>query len=157
MFYSGSAVFNILFVIGMCALFSKTVKVTFKTIPLHYGCGFIFIFIFLKILQLTWWPLFRDCSFYSIALITYVLPRIFIAHFNLIHIWLFFSSLIICFSDYTIEWWEALLLLCIYIAYVTFMKFNQSIEGFVKRVIYKNKVTRVSSSDQLVSYARLKR
>ena len=36
----GSAVFNILFVIGMCALFSKTV------------------------LHLTWWPLFRDCAFY---------------------------------------------------------------------------------------------
>ena len=36
----GSAVFNILFVIGMCALFSKTV------------------------LHLTWWPLFRDCTFY---------------------------------------------------------------------------------------------
>ncbi|EDS36458.1 conserved hypothetical protein [Culex quinquefasciatus] len=37
----GSAVFNILFVIGMCALFSKT------------------------LLTLTWWPLFRDCTFYS--------------------------------------------------------------------------------------------
>ena len=36
----GSAVFNILFVIGMCALLSKTV------------------------LHLTWWPLFRDCAFY---------------------------------------------------------------------------------------------
>ena len=33
----GSAVFNVLFVIGMCALFSK------------------------EILELTWWPLFRDC------------------------------------------------------------------------------------------------
>ena len=42
----GSAVFNILFVISMCAIFSKTV------------------------LELTWWPLFRDVSFYSIILIT---------------------------------------------------------------------------------------
>ena len=33
----GSAVFNVLFVIGMCAIFSK------------------------DILALTWWPLFRDC------------------------------------------------------------------------------------------------
>ena len=41
----GSAVFNILFVIGMCALFSKGV------------------------LLLTWWPLFRDVAFYSLSLI----------------------------------------------------------------------------------------
>ena len=45
----GSAVFNILFVIGMCALFSKTV------------------------LHPTWWPLFRDCTFYSISLITLII------------------------------------------------------------------------------------
>jgi len=36
----GSAVFNVLFVIGMCALFSK------------------------EVLTLTWWPLFRDCMYY---------------------------------------------------------------------------------------------
>ena len=41
----GSAVFNILFVIGMCGLLSH------------------------EVLQLTWWPLFRDCSFYIISLV----------------------------------------------------------------------------------------
>ena len=40
----GSAVFNILFVISMCALLARTV------------------------LTLTWWPLFRDSIFYAIAL-----------------------------------------------------------------------------------------
>ncbi len=45
----GSAVFNILFVLSMCAIFSKSV------------------------LELTWWPLFRDVSFYSLILITLVL------------------------------------------------------------------------------------
>lgn len=40
----GSAVFNILFVIAMCALLAKS------------------------ILALTWWPLFRDSIFYAIAL-----------------------------------------------------------------------------------------
>lgn len=40
----GSAVFNILFVISMCALLAKS------------------------ILVLTWWPLFRDSIFYAIAL-----------------------------------------------------------------------------------------
>ena len=100
----GSAVFNILFVIGMCALFSKTV------------------------LYLTWWPLFRDCTFYSISLLT----------------------LITFFLDEKIFWWEAAILLGIYAGYVIFMKFNASSEKFVKKLLYKNKVTRVRSTDHLV-------
>ena len=100
----GSAVFNILFVIGMCALFSKTV------------------------LHLTWWPLFRDCAFYSISLLT----------------------LIAFFLDEKIIWYEALALLCIYFCYVLFMKINVQAEKFVKRLLYKNKVTRVRSTDHLV-------
>ncbi len=40
----GSAVFNVLFVIGMCAIFSK------------------------DILTLTWWPLARDCAYYGMGL-----------------------------------------------------------------------------------------
>ncbi|XP_062546122.1 sodium/potassium/calcium exchanger Nckx30C isoform X2 [Armigeres subalbatus] len=100
----GSAVFNILFVIGMCALFSKT------------------------LLTLTWWPLFRDCTFYSVSLLT----------------------LIYFFRDNSIEWWEALVLFIIYITYAVFMKFNQTVERCVKKIIYKNKVTRVRSTDQLM-------
>ena len=89
----GSAVFNILFVIGMCALFSKTV------------------------LHLTWWPLFRDCTFYSISLIT----------------------LILFFVDNYIRWWEALLLLCVYFLYVLFMKYNEQAERAIKRLISKKR------------------
>jgi len=100
----GSAVFNILFVIGMCALFSKTV------------------------LHLTWWPLFRDCTFYSVALIT----------------------LILFFVDNFIMWWEALLLLFVYVLYVVFMKFNANAEKGVKRMLSSNRVTRVTSTDHLV-------
>nr|XP_023018100.1 sodium/potassium/calcium exchanger Nckx30C isoform X1 [Leptinotarsa decemlineata] len=100
----GSAVFNILFVIGMCAIFSKTV------------------------LTLTWWPLFRDCFFYSASLVT----------------------LIIFFSDNLIQWYEALVLFGFYVGYVSFMKWNQPMERLVKRLIYKNKVTRVRSTDQLM-------
>lgn len=100
----GSAVFNILFVIGMCAIFSKTV------------------------LSLTWWPLFRDCFFYSVSLIT----------------------LIMFFKDNNIYWYEALVLFSFYIAYVSFMKWNQPMERLVKKIIYKNKVTRVRSTDQLM-------
>ncbi|KAJ7384499.1 hypothetical protein OS493_021128 [Desmophyllum pertusum] len=95
----GSAVFNVLFVIGMCAVFSK------------------------EILKLTWWPLFRDCMFYSIAVIV----------------------LIAFFTNESIEWWEALLLMIIYFVYVTFMKFNHRIERWVKSLLKSNKVSALDS------------
>ena len=95
----GSAVFNVLFVIGMCAVFSK------------------------EILKLTWWPLFRDCMFYSIALIV----------------------LIVFFTDEKIEWWEALILIITYFLYVTFMKYNHKIERSVKRLLKSNKVSTLDS------------
>ncbi|XP_035435078.1 sodium/potassium/calcium exchanger Nckx30C isoform X1 [Spodoptera frugiperda] len=100
----GSAVFNILFVIGACALFSRTT------------------------LTLTWWPLFRDCSFYSVSLLV----------------------LIYCFRDSEIYWQEALVLFSLYGAYVLFMRWNQPVERALKKLIYKNKVTRVRSTDQLM-------
>ncbi|XP_072232553.1 sodium/potassium/calcium exchanger 2-like isoform X2 [Leuresthes tenuis] len=93
----GSAVFNILFVIGMCAIFSK------------------------EILNLTWWPLFRDVSFYILDLI----------------------MLIIFFLDNIISMWESITLLSAYAAYVIFMKFNSKVEGFVKGCMHKNQVVEV--------------
>ncbi|XP_029695867.1 sodium/potassium/calcium exchanger 2 isoform X6 [Takifugu rubripes] len=93
----GSAVFNILFVIGMCAIFSK------------------------EILNLTWWPLFRDVSFYILDLIL----------------------LIVFFLDNVISVWESLTLLSGYAAYVIFMKFNSSVEAFVKDCVNKNQVVEV--------------
>ncbi|XP_072258716.1 sodium/potassium/calcium exchanger 1 isoform X2 [Pyxicephalus adspersus] len=89
----GSAVFNILFVIGTCALFSR------------------------EILNLTWWPLFRDVSFYILDLI----------------------MLIIFFLDNVILWWESFLLLTSYGLYVLFMKFNVQVERLVKSQLSKRK------------------
>ncbi|XP_071586282.1 sodium/potassium/calcium exchanger 2 isoform X2 [Heliangelus exortis] len=97
----GSAVFNILFVIGMCALFSK------------------------EILNLTWWPLFRDVSFYIIDLI----------------------FLIIFFLDNFIMWWESVTLLTAYICYVAFMKFNVQVEEWVKTFLNRNKVEKAATAD----------
>uniref|UniRef100_H0VP36 Sodium/potassium/calcium exchanger 1 n=1 Tax=Cavia porcellus TaxID=10141 RepID=H0VP36_CAVPO len=79
-------VFNILFVIGTCSLFSR------------------------EVLHLTWWPLFRDVSFYILDL----------------------SMLIIFFLDSLIAWWESLLLLLAYALYVFTMKWNKQIEVWVK-------------------------
>ena len=81
----GSAVFNILFVISMCAIFSKTV------------------------LELTWWPLFRDVSFYSIILI----------------------SLMYCFYDSKIYWWVQIFfcwILHLFHSFWTFQIFQVLIE-----------------------------
>ncbi|XP_075415041.1 sodium/potassium/calcium exchanger 2 isoform X2 [Tenrec ecaudatus] len=97
----GSAVFNILFVIGMCALFSR------------------------EILNLTWWPLFRDVSFYIVDLI----------------------MLIIFFLDNVIMWWESLLLLSAYFTYVIFMKFNVQVEKWAKKMISRNKVVKVTAPE----------
>ncbi|XP_051896647.1 sodium/potassium/calcium exchanger 1 [Pristis pectinata] len=88
----GSAVFNILFVIGMCAIFSR------------------------EILHLTWWPLFRDVSFYILDLL----------------------MLIVFFLDNVIRWWESLCLLGGYLAYVSFMKYNGKVEQWFKRLITNN-------------------
>ncbi|XP_060708820.1 sodium/potassium/calcium exchanger 1 [Hemiscyllium ocellatum] len=99
----GSAVFNILFVIGMCAIFSR------------------------EILHLTWWPLFRDVSFYILDLI----------------------MLIIFFLDNLIEWWESFLLLSAYISYVCFMKFNGKMERWFKgNVIQNSNLVKVMSMIQ---------
>ncbi|XP_075891497.1 sodium/potassium/calcium exchanger 2-like isoform X8 [Nelusetta ayraudi] len=93
----GSAVFNILFVIGMCAIFSK------------------------EILNLTWWPLFRDVSFYIMDLIL----------------------LIVFFLDNIITVWESVTLISGYAAYVVFMKFNSKVENFAKDCMHKNQVVEV--------------
>ncbi|KAJ0069826.1 hypothetical protein NL108_015045 [Boleophthalmus pectinirostris] len=80
----GSAVFNVLFVTGTCALFSR------------------------EALRLTWWPLFRDVSFYVLDLILLVLFLL----------------------DGVILWWESLMLVGGYCLYVVFMKYNVQIERF---------------------------
>ena len=78
----GSAVFNVLFVIAACAFASA------------------------KALDLTAWPLIRDTSFYSTALLL----------------------LVYFFQDDSIEWYEALILFVLYFCYVGFMKFNGAFE-----------------------------
>ncbi|KAM6119261.1 sodium/potassium/calcium exchanger 1 [Pterocles gutturalis] len=95
----GSAVFNILFVIGTCALFSR------------------------EILHLTWWPLFRDISFYIVDLL----------------------MLILFFLDSVIDWWESLLLLTAYATYVFTMKQNVYLERWVKQELSK-KLTAVQAA-----------
>ncbi|KAE9548532.1 hypothetical protein FO519_008257 [Halicephalobus sp. NKZ332] len=92
----GSATFNILCVLAFCTLFSK------------------------KILYLTWWPLFRDMSFYVVALL----------------------CLVLFFIDEAIDWHEALTMFVIYVIYGIFMKYNSQIERLVKSKIFKGSAAR---------------
>ncbi|XP_032824397.2 sodium/potassium/calcium exchanger 2-like [Petromyzon marinus] len=101
----GSAVFNILFVIGMCAVFSR------------------------ELLTLTWWPIFRDVSFYVLDLL----------------------MLIIFFLDNSIAWWESTLLLGGYASYVVFMKYNAHIEAWVKARLPRSKATRSNANGDKAS------
>lgn len=88
----GSAVFNVLFVIGMCAIYSK------------------------ELLELTWWPLFRDCVYYT---------------FGLSMLAIFFKAV----SSDVIEWWESLILWILYFVYVLIMKYNVEIHDWFTGLI----------------------
>mmetsp|Transcript_114090 Transcript_114090/g.233467 ORF Transcript_114090/g.233467 Transcript_114090/m.233467 type:complete len:519 (+) Transcript_114090:2-1558(+) len=87
----GSAVFNVLFVIGLCGFAAP------DGIPL------------------TWWPLFRDCSYYIFGL----------------------GVLAYCASDQLISLGEAIILFCCYLVYCTIMWHNERIERCVDRRIRK--------------------
>lgn len=96
----GSAVFNVLFVIGMCALQTPDAFAPLK---------------------LTWWPLFRDCTYYVITL--FCLAFWFIGP-----------------TVGAISFWEALLQFALYIGYVYLMSKNEKLEKWVKRSFGSNKV-----------------
>ena len=80
----GSAVFNVLFVIGMCSLLSKSV------------------------LELTWWPLFRDSTYYAIGLLVLA---IFVG----------------VKGPGEIDLVEALILFVMYFGYIVIMAFNETL------------------------------
>ncbi len=86
----GSAVFNVLFVIGACAIFSKGVLV------------------------LSWWPLFRDATYYTIGLLVLAI---------------FFGTGPTAEGESagaaSMDWYECLILLILYIGYVIMMKHNR--------------------------------
>lgn len=86
----GSAVFNVLFVIAMCSFLSQDV------------------------LTLTWWPLFRDCTYYAISLLVLA----------------FFVGLN---SKEEIELYEACILFGMYFGYVLLMKYHDRIYACIVR------------------------
>ena len=99
----GSAVFNVLFVIGCCAMFTKDELV------------------------LTWWPLFRDCTYYSIGL---VVLAIFVG----------------ISGKGGVTWYEALILFLMYIVYVIIMANNGRLYKLVTGKTLKSEIERDEES-----------
>jgi Ca2+/Na+ antiporter len=91
----GSAVFNVLFVIAMCSVLAN------------------------ELLVLTWWPLFRDASYYAIGLVVLSL----------------FTGVI---SPDIIEMWEAIVLFVMYLVYILIMWQNANLYKMItgKVLIY---------------------
>ncbi|XP_071168205.1 probable sodium/potassium/calcium exchanger CG1090 [Mytilus edulis] len=78
----GSAVYNVMFVISICALFAGMV------------------------VHLNWWPLFRDCAFYTLSVL----------------------ALAYVIYDENVYWYESLGLVIFYIFYIVLMFFNSKLE-----------------------------
>ena len=95
----GSAVFNVLFVIGLCALVVPGGEV-----------------------PLTWWPLFRDCSYYIVGLAV--------------------LAVLVKGGD-SMNWYEAIILFLMYIGYVTIMFFNEKLETFFTKLFKMEKNAKV--------------
>ncbi|XP_076313669.1 sodium/potassium/calcium exchanger 4-like [Tachypleus tridentatus] len=81
----GSAVFNVLFVIGICGVFAG------------------------RVIILSWWPLFRDSSYYALTVVV----------------------LIIIIYDNTVSWYESLVMLIFYVIYILLLKFNTELKQLV--------------------------
>jgi K+-dependent Na+/Ca+ exchanger-like protein len=93
----GSAIFNVLFVIGMCGIAGARAP---------------------KPLALTAYPLARDSCFYMVDL----------------------AVLVYCFSDQYIQWYEAVLLFGLYIAYCVFMSQSEKIENRIADKLQYNEL-----------------
>ncbi|KAL4622953.1 sodium/potassium/calcium exchanger 3-like [Arapaima gigas] len=83
----GSAVFNILVIIGVCGIFAG------------------------QTVNLSWWPLFRDCVFYICSVL----------------------ALILLCDVCLLSRWETIILISMYGIYILIMKFNSQIWGFVEQ------------------------
>ncbi|XP_069140170.1 probable sodium/potassium/calcium exchanger CG1090 [Argopecten irradians] len=81
----GSAVYNVMFVISVCALLAGMV------------------------VYLNWWPLIRDCVFYSLSV----------------------GALALVILDENIYWYEALGLVLFYMVYIVIMYYNSKIEAWL--------------------------
>ncbi|GFO16432.1 sodium/potassium/calcium exchanger [Plakobranchus ocellatus] len=85
----GSAIYNVMFVVSVCGLAARSA------------------------VQLSWWPLIRDCLAYLVSIV----------------------ALVVVIMDEVIRWYESIIFLALYVLYIVFMFFNQPLEKyFVQRL-----------------------
>ncbi|KAJ8314335.1 hypothetical protein KUTeg_008896 [Tegillarca granosa] len=92
----GSAVFNVLVIIGVCGVFAGMV------------------------VTLTWWPLVRDCLYYTLSVL----------------------AMILVINDGEVYWYEALILFLMYVIYIIIMYFNKRLEDYFEGLYEKFKARR---------------
>lgn len=85
----GSAIFNILVIVGATGVIACKDQETGEPKPL----------------KIWWYPLSRDCFFYSLSIV----------------------ELMVVISDEEVMWYEGLIMFCTYILYCVYMKFNPAI------------------------------
>ncbi|XP_033756814.1 sodium/potassium/calcium exchanger 3-like [Pecten maximus] len=108
----GSAVYNVMFVISVCALLAGMV------------------------VYLNWWPLIRDCVFYSLSV----------------------AALSLVILDGNIYWYEALGLVLFYLVYIVIMYYNSKLEAWiVPKVKWCGQAaTRKKEPESIVLYDKLR-
>ncbi|XP_061542736.1 sodium/potassium/calcium exchanger 3-like isoform X2 [Phycodurus eques] len=143
----GSAVFNVLVIIGICGIFAG------------------------QPISLSWWPLFRDAVFYILSIIVLIVVRnpaqepqltfssqhkaqVILAldntsqfeylPFNLLHeqtmtnvLFLYFLVNLQVIYDEKVQWWETIILISMYGIYIIIMKFNGSLCSLVERYCHR--------------------
>ncbi|KAI8482088.1 hypothetical protein Bbelb_401750 [Branchiostoma belcheri] len=136
----GSAVFNLLFIVGLCGLMVGTVRPVTHIVglcglmvgtvrpvthivglcglmvgtvrPVTHIVGLCGLMVGTQAITLTLWPLLRDCSIYLISV----------------------AALVIVMYDEQVHWYEACVLVCLYCLYVVLMYFNRQLSsGFNRR------------------------
>ncbi|XP_033101122.1 sodium/potassium/calcium exchanger 3-like isoform X2 [Anneissia japonica] len=96
----GSAVFNILIIIGICALFAG------------------------QVVSLTWWPLFRDTTVYSVSI----------------------ATLIYVIHDGKVQWYESLVMLLLYAVYIFIMWLNPKLYSKIERRSEKRRLKKAEKA-----------
>ncbi|ELW55808.1 Sodium/potassium/calcium exchanger 4 [Tupaia chinensis] len=103
----GSAVFNILCIIGVCGLFAGQVGGCWLAGVLCEGQA-VLTLPARQVVRLTWWAVCRDSVYYTLSVIV----------------------LIAFIYDEKIVWWEGLVLIILYVFYILIMKYNVKMQAF---------------------------
>lgn len=78
------------------------------------------------VLKLGWWPLMRDCVYYMLSI----------------------AALVVVTYDKEVYWYEALVLVIMYLIYVLIMYFNTGLENFFKRLLNQQENVAITDNDE---------